>query len=143
MNKFSVTILALCLFVVSTSGCVNPNKQALATSTESQVKLRTMQSRVFDTSDKMTTMRTVISTLQDLSFVIDKADANLGTVTATKLAGRGGLRMTVMVQPKGDKQMRVRANAQLGMQAIEDPLPYQAFFQSLEKGMFLTANMDE
>lgn len=143
MNNFLRTILPICLVVVTTSGCVNPNKQALATSTESQVKLRTMQSRVFDTSDKMTTMRTVIGTLQDLSFVIDKADSNLGTVTATKLGGNGGLRMTVMVQPKGEKQMRVRANAQLGLQAIEDPLPYQAFFQSLEKGMFLTANLDE
>jgi len=143
MKKLLFAVLPLCFVVVSASGCANPNQQALATSTESQVKLRSMQSRVFDTSDKMTTMRTVIATLQDLSFVIDKADANLGTVTATKLAGRGGLRMTVMVQPKGDKQMRVRANAQMGMQAIEDPLPYQAFFQSLEKGMFLTANLDE
>jgi len=143
MKTLLRAILPFCLVVVAVSGCADPNKQALATSTESQVKLRTMQSRVFDTSDKMTTLRTVIATLQDLSFVIDKADANLGTVTATKLGGNGGLRMTVMVQPKGQKQMRVRANAQLGIQAIEDPLPYQAFFQSLEKGMFLTANLDE
>lgn len=143
MKKHLCALLSLCFMVVSASGCVNPNKQALATSTESQVKLRTMQSRVFDTSDKIVTVRTVISTLQDLSFVIDKADGNLGTVTATKLGRGGGLRMTVMVQPKGEKQMRVRANAQLGLQAIEDPLPYQAFFQSLEKGMFLTANLDE
>jgi len=143
MIKFISQILLLCLTVALASGCVNPNKQALATSTESQVKLRTMQSRVFDTTDKIVTVRTVISTLQDLSFVIDKADAELGTVTATKLGRGGGLRMTVMVQPKGQKQMRVRANAQLGMEAIEDPLPYQAFFQSLEKGMFLTANLDE
>lgn len=143
MKKLFCATLPLCLLVAMASGCVNPNKQALATSTESQVKLRTMQSRVFDTSDKLVTMRTVISTLQDLGFVIDKADANLGTVSATKLGGRGGLRMTVMVQNKGEKQMRVRANAQLGLEAIEDPLPYQAFFQSLEKGMFLTANLDE
>jgi len=136
-------LLPLLLLAFAASGCVNPNKQALATSTESQVKLRTMQSRVFDTPDKVATLRTVISTLQDLSFVIDKADANLGTVTATKLGSYGGMRMTVMVQPKGEKQMRVRANAQLGLQAVEDPLPYQAFFQSLEKGMFLTANLDE
>lgn len=136
-------LLPLLLLAFAASGCVNPNQQALATTTESQVKLRTMQSRVFDTTDKVATLRTVISTLQDLSFVIDKADANLGTVTATKLGGYGGMRMTVMVQPKGEKQMRVRANAQLGLKAVEDPLPYQAFFQSLEKGMFLTANMDE
>lgn len=143
MKTIIRTLLPLCLVVFAASGCVNPNKQALATSTESQVKLRNMQSRAFDTTDKMTTMRTVIATLQDLSFVIDKADSNLGTITATKLGGRGGMRMTVMVQPKGEKQMRVRANAQMGLQAVEDPLPYQAFFQSLEKGMFLTANLDE
>lgn len=143
MNTALRALALLFLVACTASGCVNPNQQALATSTESQVKLRNMQSRVFDTGDKMTTLRTVISTLQDLSFVIDKADANLGTVTATKLGGYGGMRMTVMVQPKGEKQMRVRANAQLGLKAVEDPLPYQAFFQSLEKGMFLTANMDE
>lgn len=143
MKKLILAVMAVSLVAVLASGCANPNKQALATTTESQVKLRNMQTRVFDTSDKASTMRTVISTLQDLSFVIDKADSNLGTVTATKLGGHGGLRMTVMVQPKGAKQMRVRANAQLGLQSIEDPLPYQAFFQSLEKGMFLTANLDE
>lgn len=143
MKTLLRAVLPLCLVVVAASGCVNPNQQALATSTESQVKLRTMQSRVFDTSDKITTMRTVIATLQDLSFVIDKADSNLGTITATKLGGYGGMRMTVMVQNKGEKQMRVRANAQMGLRAVEDPLPYQAFFQSLEKGMFLTANLDE
>ncbi len=143
MKNLTRAILPICLLLLATSGCVNPNQQTLATSTESQVKLRTMQSRVFDTNDKLTTMRTVLSTLQDLSFVIDKADLNLGTVTATKLFGRESMRLTVMVQNKGEKQMRVRANAQLGVQSVEDPLPYQAFFQSLEKGMFLTANLDE
>ncbi|WP_027176083.1 hypothetical protein [Desulfovibrio aminophilus] len=123
------------------SACVNPNKQALATS-ESQVQLRSIQSRAFDTTDKEKTLRTVIATLQDLGFVIDKADGTLGTVSATKLSGYQ-MRMTVTVQPKGTTQTRVRANAQLGLQAVEAPLPYQQFFQSLEKAMFLTANLDD
>ena len=123
------------------SACVNPNKQALATS-ESQVQLRSIQSRAFDTTDKEKTLRTVIATLQDLGFVIDKADGTLGTVSATKLSGYQ-MRMTVTVQLKGTTQTRVRANAQLGLEAVEAPLPYQQFFQSLEKAMFLTANMDD
>ncbi|MES9994674.1 hypothetical protein [Desulfovibrio aminophilus] len=123
------------------SACVNPNKQALATS-ESQVQLRNIQSRAFDTTDREKTLRTVIATLQDLGFVIDKADGTLGTVSATKLSGYQ-MRMTVTVQTKGTTQTRVRANAQLGLEAVEAPLPYQQFFQSLEKAMFLTANMDD
>jgi hypothetical protein len=87
-------------------------------------------------------MRTVISTLQDLGFVIDKADDVLGSVSATKWQGYA-LRMTVNVAQKGQTQMRVRANAQYNNIAVEDPAPYQQFFQSLQKSMFLTAHLDE
>jgi hypothetical protein len=140
MKSARALFLVLAAALLS-SACVNPNKQALATS-ESQVQLRSIQSRAFDTTDKEKTLRTVIATLQDLGFVIDKADGTLGTVSATKLSGYQ-MRMTVTVQPKGTTQTRVRANAQLGLQAVEAPLPYQQFFQSLEKAMFLTANLDD
>ncbi|MCM0755967.1 hypothetical protein M7784_12030 [Desulfovibrio aminophilus] len=140
MNTARALTLILAL-VLPASACVNPNKQALATS-ESQVQLRSIQSRAFDTTDREKTLRTVIATLQDLGFVIDKADGALGTVSATKLSGYQ-MRMTVTVQLKGTTQTRVRANAQLGLEAVEAPLPYQQFFQSLEKAMFLTANMDD
>ena len=81
----------------------------------------------------------MISTLQDLSFVVDKADLELGTVSATKLSGYQ-LRMTVTVRPRGTNQMLVRANAQYMDKAVEDPKPYQDFFTALEKSMFLTAH---
>jgi hypothetical protein len=83
-------------------------------------------------------LRTVIATLQDLGFVVDKADETLGTVSATKLSGYQ-LRMTVTVRPRGEKQLLVRANAEFGDKAVEDPQPYQNFFIALEKAMFLTA----
>jgi hypothetical protein len=106
---------------------------------QSQVKLRQIQSRMFETSDKEKTLRSVIATLQDLNFVIDKADLDLGTVSATKLNGYS-LRMTVTVRPRSAKQMIVRANAQYNNYPVTDPQPYQDFFVALGRAMFLAAN---
>ena len=84
-------------------------------------------------------LRTVIATLQDLGFIVDKADDVLGAVSATKLE-RYTLRMTVSVRPRGETQLLVRANAQYNITAVEDPEPYQQFFDSLSKAIFLTAH---
>jgi hypothetical protein len=80
-----------------------------------------------------------MATMQDLGFVLDKADSILGTVSGTKLDGYQ-VRMTVTVRPRNDIQLLVRANAQYKLEAIEDPKPYQDFFAALERAMFLTAN---
>ena len=106
---------------------------------QSQLALRQIQSRAFDTTDIKTTLRTIIATLQDLGFVIDKADLDLASISATKLDGYA-LRMTVTVRPRGTMQLIVRANAQYNISTVEDPEPYQQFFVALEKAMFLTAN---
>jgi hypothetical protein len=87
-------------------------------------------------------MRTVIATLQDLSFVVDKADTELGSISATKLDGYA-LRMTVSIRPHSDKRVIVRANAQFNITPVTDPKPYQDFFVALEKAMFLTAQQVE
>lgn len=123
---------------ISLFSCAPSTKQVLATS-ESQVKLRTIQTRAFDTTDKEMMLRTVIATLQDLGFIIDKADDVLGTVSGTKL-NRYALRMTVSVRPRGTTQLLVRANAQYEIYAVEDPEPYQQFFEALSKSLFLTAH---
>lgn len=123
---------------ISLFSCAPSTKQVLATS-ESQVKLRTIQTRAFDTTDKEMMLRTVIATLQDLGFIIDKADDVLGTVSGTKL-NRYALRMTVSVRPRGTTQLLVRANAQYEIYAVEDPEPYQQFFEALSKALFLTAH---
>lgn len=129
-------LLALVLLVAA--GCAT-TQQRLLDSESSQLRLRSIQSRAFDTTDRERTLRTIIATLQDLGFVIDKADATLGTVTATKL-DRYALRMTVTVRPRGETQLLVRANAQYQLTPVEDPEPYQQFFAALQKAMFLDAH---
>jgi len=119
-------------------GCVSSIDQVMKTD-QSAMQLRSYQERAFDTADKEQTLRSVIATLQDLGFVLDKADLDLGVVSATKLSGYQ-LRVTVTVRPRGSSQMLVRANAQQGEMAVEDPKPYQDFFTALEKSMFLTAH---
>ena len=123
-------------------GCASLKDRVLDTGDQSQVEKRSYQSRVFDTNDKQKVLRAVIATLQDLGFVIDKADATLGTVSGTKLDNYS-LKMTVSVRPKGKEQMLVRANAQFNITPVEDPKPYQDFFNSLSKSLFLQAqNVD-
>ncbi len=129
-----ITWILLPLLIVA---CATTQQRLLESDT-SQVKLRSIQTRVFDTTDKQKMLRTIIATLQDLGFVIDKADLDLGTISATKL-NRYALRMTVTVRRRGEKQLLVRANAQFGIEPVYDPVPYQNFFNSLKKALFLEA----
>jgi len=133
--------LLVMLVAALVCGCVSSIDQIMEAE-QSAVQLRSYQERAFDTADKEQTLRSVIATLQDLSFVLDKADLDLGVVSATKLSGYQ-LRVTVTVRPRGSSQMLVRANAQQGELAVEDPKPYQDFFTALEKSMFLTAHQVE
>ena len=138
MKKLALIMVAL----LALSGCASLKDRVLDTGEQSQVEKRSYQSRVFDTGDKQKVLRAVISTLQDLGFVIDKADATLGTVSGTKLDNYS-LKMTVSVRAKGKEQMLVRANAQFNITPVEDPKPYQDFFNSLSKSLFLQAqNVD-
>ncbi len=132
---------AALVFLVSllfNAGCGRSSRKQLLASDASQLKLRSIQTRVYDTTDREKMLRTIMATLQDLNFVIDNANLDLGTVSATKLDSYA-LRMTVSVRPRGETQLLVRANAQCNLQAIEEPKPYQQFFDSLSKAMFLAA----
>ena len=126
MKKKQILLLSLLIVLIMLISCAPSTKQVLATK-GSQVKLRSIQTRAFDTTDKDKMLRTVIATLQDLGFIVDKADNILGAVSGTKL-DRYTLRMTISVRPRGETQLLVRANAQYNITAVEDPEPYQQFF---------------
>ena len=133
MNKV-ISIIAVALLF---SSCQS-SRNRLLESEQSQVKLRQIQTRAFDTTDKPKMLRAILSTLQDLGFIIDKADMDLATISATKLDGFQ-LKMTASVRDRGRTQLLVRANAQVGLRSIDDPVPYRNFFNSLSKAIFLEA----
>jgi len=134
----SLSFLSLFLLMMS-AGCISTTNKAFRCD-ESQVELRSIQTRAFDTIDKKKMMQTIISTMQDLDFVIDKADLLLGSVTGTKFVRNTSIIMTVTVRSRGGKQLLVRANARYGVTSVKDPETYQDFFMSLEKSLFLTAH---
>ncbi len=124
---------------ITVAACQADSRQQILAMDSSQVAIRSIQTRAFDTTDKNLTVRNIIATMQDLGFVVDKVDEVLGTVSGTKLSG-SATRMTVTARPRGQKQMAVRASAQQGLQAISNAEAYQQFFAALEKSMFLSAN---
>jgi carbohydrate-binding DOMON domain-containing protein len=119
------------------TGCATTPPDVVGAGT--QLETRQAQTREFDTLDKAMTMRSVVATLQDLGFTIDQADAELGTITATRL-DTYTMRMTVTVVSKTGDRIAVRAFARVGENAITDPATYQDFFIALDKAMFLTQN---
>lgn len=131
---FRFAVLAL---AVSLSACATTPADVVAP-TSSSVQLRSIQARAFETTDRETVMRAIIATLQDLGFVVDSADAAIGTVTATKLDGYD-LRATVTTRMI-DERTIVRMSAQYNKTVVAEPKPYQDFFTSLEKSLFLEAN---
>ena len=127
--------LMLLLGLLSLSGCVTT--PANVTGAGTQLETRQIQTREYDTLDKAMTMRSVIATLQDLGFTIDQADAELGTITATRL-DKYTMRMTVTVLEKEGDQISVRANARIKEDSVTDAATYQDFFVVLDKAIFLT-----
>ena len=128
----------LCSIIVT--GCATTTTTQAFETDKSQVQLRSIQTRAFDTTDKSMMMQVVISTLQDLEFVIDKADYAIGSVTGSKFLSKTLVKMTVTVRPRGEKQLLVRANGQYGTHTLGDPEEYQNFFTLLGKSLFLTAH---
>lgn len=129
MKKFVVFILLLL------TACTSTKENVLGTE-QTQVALRNFQARAFETNDKELVLRSVIATMQDLGFIVGQANFDLGLVSGNSFTSSS--RLTVTVRIKGGQAI-VRANAQVGLEKIENPIPYQNFFESLSKSLFLTA----
>lgn len=147
MNRGSfIRAIAAAACIAALAGCETPPERGVLTSPDSQLKLRSIQTRAYDTTDRQFVMRGVIATLQDLEFMIEAADAALGMVTARKLLLPRGtplgsdLMLTVTVRPRGETQTLVRLNAEFNRRAVEDPEVYQSFFLALGRSLFMSGH---
>ena len=122
-------------------GCTAPQPRPdLLAPTEAQMKIRSVQTRAFDVKDRQLAMRGVIAALQDLGFIIERANEPLGLVTAARFAEPNFydvLGVTVIVRPQAEGRMLIRANAIYNNKPIEDPKVYQNFFATLERSLFI------
>ena len=133
-------IVAIAALVLA-QGCVAPQpSQDLLAPTEAQMKIRSAQTRSFDVKDRQAAMRGVIAALQDLGFIIERANEPLGLVTAARFAEPNYydvVSVTVTVRPEAEGRMMIRANAIYNNKPIEDPKIYQNFFATLERSLFV------
>lgn len=78
MKKLLTTILAI-ITVFFSSNCVLAKKVKM-----SQLELREMETRFFDTSDTTRVMKAAINTLQDSGFIVQEIEPDLGYIRAQK-----------------------------------------------------------
>lgn len=126
---------AILLLPVICGSCVAPTS-AITSTSGSQVMIRQAQTRDYEHVSKKQAMRASIATLQDLNFILDKVDADLGAISASK----SNVKITITVREKTPMLATIRANATFGETTINDPIIYQDFFSMLDKSLFLVKN---
>jgi hypothetical protein len=137
--------IAALVLLGALAACAGTRNDQVLGGGESALRLRSAQTRAFDTADRNQVLRGIVATLQDLGFMVTGADAALGTVTGRKFTtDRGGrtydLSMTVTVRPRNATQTLVRANAEFNNKPVDDPQAYQNFFAALGKSLFLAGS---
>ncbi len=82
-SKFFVVTLCAVLFLVC--GCIQTPKGFLKPS-EAAIEKRQLQMKQYDTQDETKIMSSVAGVLQDLGFILDESESELGLVSASKRA---------------------------------------------------------
>lgn len=141
----SENMIIRCILVLAAGllvqACVPKPGPELFAPTEAQMKIRSMQTRTFDIEDRDQAIRGVVAALQDLGFIIERANEPLGLVTAARFAEpnyHDVVTVTVIVRTQAGGRKLIRANAIYNHRPIEDPKVYQNFFASLERSLFVT-----
>jgi len=140
MTQHTIRGLVAIAILAVTQGCVAPQPSAdLLAPTEAQMKVRSLQTRSFEMKDRQVAIRGVIASLQDLGFIIERANEPLGLVTAARFAEPNYydvVGVTVTVRQEAEGRMAIRANAIYNNKPIDDPKVYQNFFATLERSLF-------
>jgi len=137
-GRYILLAACSCFFVQACAGPKKPPEE-LMTLSEAQLKIRSYQTRTFDVESQDKVVRGVVAALQDLGFIIERANAPMGLVTAGKFDKGGFVELTVTVRAKGTRQNEVRVNALFNTQPIDDPNAYQNFFTAVERSLFISS----
>lgn len=146
MRVQTIRLVALSFLIAWVSGgCASPpaEPEALLAPTEEQMKIRNLQTRTFDITDRKLAMRGVIAALQDLGFIIERANEPLGFVSAARFAEPryyDVVGVTVTVRRANDTQTTIRVNVIFNNQPVTDPTVYRNFFATLERSFFIGRN---
>ena len=87
--------------------------------------------------------RAVIAALQDLGFIIERANEPLGLVSAARFAEPNYydvVGVTITVRRVSAEQSEVRINAIYNNKPVTDPEVYRNFFATLERSLFIGRN---
>lgn len=146
MHTKLIRAVILLAGMFSLYACATPEvTQDLFALTEAQMKIRSVQTRTFDVTDRNAAIRAVIASLQDLGFIIERAYEGLGLVTAARFAEPNYydvVTITVTVREETEKKMSIRANVIYNNKPIEDPKVYQNFFAVLQRALFLPQELN-
>lgn len=145
MPNLSLRLVLISTVALLASACSSPPKppSTLLAPDSQQAALRAMQTRSFDVSDRQQAMRGVIAALQDLGFIIERANEPLGLITAARFAEPSYadvVGVTVTVRSLAEGKMEIRANAIYNNEPIRDAKVYQNFFATLERSLFAGRN---
>ena len=132
-------IMILASLMPMIAACQMDSRQQVLATSNTQAAQRAISTRSFDTGDQARVFQATIAALQDLGFVVDRADAVLGTVSATRYGGNL-IRLTVSLRQISPRQTIVRASGQINQVALSDPEPFQRFFEALSQALYLAAN---
>lgn len=121
------------------TGILTVPSYVMAKKPEQTLALRAMQSRYFQTTSQQKMIEAIVSTLQDMGYIVIRTDKTIGFVTATHFSD-DIIEITVTTQPTHNA-ITVRASARLNNLPLEnDPEFYQNFFNRLSQAAFLNAN---
>lgn len=145
--------ISVALWALLAPACTAPEPSPdLLAPSQAQTQLRSFQTRVIETGDKRHVMRGVLAVLQDLGFLIERANEPLGVITAARFVepddGTAGsfvvpghsyvVAVTAIVRSWGDDQTEVRINAVFNNRPVGDEEVYVNFFAALSRSLFLT-----
>ncbi len=124
-------IARLALALVALSGCTS-DLHDFSQPPESAAMLAARRSRMFATADMRSALRAAIAALQELDFIVDRADLASGAVSGVK-ADQYLMRVTVTAAPSGADRLVIRAVARYDVTAVLEAAPYEKFFAVLAR----------